>query len=148
MYWRLEQHLFVVCVSVLNMAISKSEIRSIAQQFLHESREERANQCGRLMKIIQMELDDHPNVKRHPVPQTGEISYSGDSVGHCFVTLAETEVEEASAGPVVIDPTIQQFCKSNYEKGLVKLEVESFIDLPEHIGIFTPNDKGFQLYEF
>lgn len=131
------------------MVISTREIEQIAEQFFHESAEERANQCGRLTSIMQMELADHPKVNVNPIPQEGTIrDTAGNSVGHAFVTLPEREVKEASKGPVIIDPTIQQFCKSNYKKGLVKLEVESVIELPTDVGIFTPNDKGFELYDF
>lgn len=130
------------------MAISTQEIRNIAQRFFHESPEERANQCGRMTSIMEMELEDHPDISTAPTRQTGVITDGTERVGHMFVTLPASEVTNADTGPVIIDVTIEQFCKDNYDAGHVEMEVESIITMPEDVGIFTPDDTAFDLYEF
>lgn len=130
------------------MAISTNEIKEIAQNFFHESPEQRANQCGRMTSIMEMELEDHPNIHTPPTRQTGVITNGSDRVGHMFVTLPENEVSDVENGPVIVDVTIQQFCKDNYDSNRVELEVESIITIPEDVGIFTPDDDAFDLYEF
>lgn len=130
------------------MAISTDEIKEIAQNFFHESPEQRANQCGRMTSIMEMELEDHAAVKTPPTRQTGVITNGSERVGHMFVTLPASEVTDAESGPVIIDVTVQQFCKQNYEQGLVEAEIESLIDIPADVGVFTPTDDAFDLYEF
>ena len=101
-----------------------------------------------LTNIMKLELQDNNNISKTPVLQKGVISDGNDSVGHAFITLPASEIKEANSGPVIIDSTIQQFCKENYNNGLVELEVESSIEIPENVGIYTPNDDAYELYEF
>lgn len=130
------------------MPITKDEIRDIASLFFTESAEERVNQCGRLTSIMEMELEDHQDVSVTPERQTGVITNGSDRVGHMFVTLPASEVEDCESGPVIIDVTVQQFNKDNYENGLVEVEIESIGEIPEDVGIFTPADALYDCYEF
>lgn len=130
------------------MGISVDEIRDIAQLFFHETPQERINQCSRMTSIMEMELEDHPEITTPPTRHQGAIVNNGESVGHMFLTLPADEVQEATDGPVIIDVSVQQFCKDNYVDGEVKVEVESVIDIPEDAGVFTPNDKAHELYQF
>lgn len=130
------------------MAITKDEIKEIAELFFQEDASERVNQCGRLASIMQMELEEHESVTSEPVLQTGSIKNNGNSTGHAFVTLSADSVVGATSGPVIIDASLPQFSQDNFDAGLVELEVESTISMPEDVGIFTPDEVGYSLYVF
>lgn len=138
------------------MAISKDEIRNIANSFFsRRTPTDRANQCGRMNSVIEMELEDHPKVSTQPTRRVGEIEYDGTAAPHVFLTLPASEVKGVDAGPVIIDITVQQFCDENYEAGQVRLSLESVMTLPTDIGIYTPEDidnktgiAPFTLYNF
>lgn len=130
------------------MAISKDEIESIAQRFFHETPRQRVNQCSRMTSIMEMELEDHPDVSTAPTRHEGTIRNDGNGDGHMFLTLPADEIIEADDGPVIIDVSIQQFSKEHLHTDDldVNVEVESVIDFPDDVGIYTPSDSAYDLY--
>jgi len=130
------------------MAISKSEIESIAQKFFHETPRQRVNQCGRMTSVMEMELEDHQSVSTPPTRHEGTIRNDGNGDGHMFLTLPAEEVTEATEGPVIIDVSIQQFTKEHFNDSDldVNVEVESVIDMPSNVGVYTPDDAAYDLY--
>jgi len=130
------------------MPITKDEIRKLAENFFNETPRQRVNQCGRITTILLMELESHHKVTVSPTRHRGTIKHNGNSDRHIFLTLPAHEIEDCDDGPVIIDPTIQQFTERHAADPELDIdtEVESLIDIPEQVGIYTPSDDAYQLY--
>lgn len=135
---------------VFIMSLSVSDIESLASELFHESRRERANQCARLTEILYLELCDDSRLNTSPERVVGGISFDGKDVAHKFLHLSASSVGGVTDGPVIIDPTIQQFCDANKSSSKVNvaISIEGEYELPESVGVYTPNDDEYELYSW
>lgn len=132
------------------MSVSISEIKEIASNLFHESPEERANQCSRLTEILYMELCSHSGLQVQPKKIVGGFEYEDKRTPHKFLLLSEEAIEDAATGPVIIDPTVQQFCKVNKQASKVDVDIsiENEYSLPDSVGVYTPIEEEYELYSF
>lgn len=127
--------------------LSTTEIQEIAELFFNETPKQRANNCNRMAVIMESELEDR-NISC--TRQEASISHNGTRVGHAYITIPESELEDVSQGPVIVDVAIHQFNQENVQDPNVnvQLNLETDFTLPTtpSIGIYKPSDPIYSIY--
>lgn len=122
------------------MSISTEGIREIIEPFL--SREDaftKVDQCGRISNISAMELQDN-GIEAKRIDST--FKHGSTEVSHSFVIIPASDVKDISNGPVIVDPTLEQFADET--KSQINIDSAKNID---EIEIFKPSDPLYTKYE-
>lgn len=121
----------------MSQKITVDDLHTIAKVYFNESVEERVNSCSRMSQVVKLELQDEYDISA--TPYVVELSNESGSETHRVLEVSASRIGGITdQGTVYIDPSIHQFCESNYEKGLVALYFEQE-NLPEtdEMGIIT-----------
>lgn len=127
------------------MTTTSEEIRSAMEALLSHEKTV-ANQCGRITSMLEFELEDRDCTYTR---QIGAIQSNGNRSPHVFVTVPGKEFTDLpTSQDVIIDATIRQFNDEN-KKNIdeVKVSLEGDYPLPV-VGIYTPSDPEYALYQF
>jgi len=121
--------------------LSKDQIRNVLSTFL--SREDpfsKVDACGRLSNVASMELQDQ-GLQSKRIDST--FHFNGKKADHSFVILPASDISDASDGPVIVDPSIEQFGNETN----TEINIRSITEL-DSIGIFEPEDSLYNHYKF
>lgn len=119
------------------MTFSDKDVRSIALIVREQYLEPPTNQCYEVCCDLADMLADMNNMGRKEV-RVVPIYIRNTSVKHYIVELSESCVDRNQ--PLIVDPTIDQFSRSEYEKGNVSLSLGS--EFPP-VGIYTTENHPY-----
>lgn len=121
------------------MSVSKEKLIDIIEPFLsRENASSKVDQCGRISNMTVIEFQEN-NIQAKQIESTFE--YNSTEVDHSFVTVPASEITDVSEGPVIIDPTLEQFGNETRSQ----LSIRSVSDI-DSVAIIDPSDPLYTNY--
>lgn len=120
--------------------VSKEDIRQLLSPFI--SREDafsKIDQCGRLSNMAAMELQEN-GIDAERID--GSVTKDGTSLDHSFVLVPASEISGVKDGPVIVDPTAEQFGSET----TLPIDFGS-IESIESIAIYEPSHHLYNTYQ-
>ena len=120
--------------------VTKREIQELIEPFLsREDANSKVDQCGRLSNMAALELQEN-GIQAKRVD--GKVKGNSE-LDHSFVIVPVSEVSNVSEGPLIVDPTAEQFAdetRTDAQWG----SVEKF----NAVEVFEPSNRLYKMYKW
>lgn len=123
--------------------MTKNHLTSIAYQ-VQEQYDQFYEQCFNMSNDLSKHYED-----MGLTAEVREVAMGEARETHFVVSIPSEQIldVDTNEGQTYIDPTIQQFCLSNWKDGLTEVGLEPVSELPE-VGIFPPNTEERKVWYY